>query len=400
MKKNIILSILLLPLFACSSGGDSSTTPASTTQTGIFLDSPVINIGYKTETLSGVTGSNGEYDYLAGETVTFFIGDLELPSTLATGTVTPLDLAGTQDTSNSTVVNIIRLLQTLDKDGNPGNGITITNTAKSSATQVDFSLDVISFEASSAISNFLPNVTDLDTPVSTLISATVAIANFEQQLTNAGLKIPGVWKLTGRPTIFVGGSDLALLTLLPDGTYYFSESNEINEGDGFEYGSYTFNDGVLSVTTTIDTNSNIGFSSIGSAANLAIDLGANTFTFPTEDSRESGDNTFTRQGLASSNIAGSWQINDVLFVFMDNGQYVGHQPTEDNNFIGFEWGTYTYDGSTLTTSTTDNSDGEALLCGLPKASNCANDSVNTSVSGDSLTISIPIDGDVVLTKKL
>ena len=116
MKKNLILSSLLLPLFACSGGGDSGTTSASTTKTGIFLDSPVINIGYKTETLSGVTGPNGEYDYLPGETVTFFIGDLELPSTLATGTVTPLTLVGTQDTSNSTVVNIIRLLQTLDSD--------------------------------------------------------------------------------------------------------------------------------------------------------------------------------------------------------------------------------------------------------------------------------------------
>ena len=88
MKKNFIISTLLLPLFACSSGSDSTSAP--TTQTGVFIDSPVIGIGYKTETLSGFTGSNGEYEFLPGETVTFFIGDLELPPTLATGTVTPL----------------------------------------------------------------------------------------------------------------------------------------------------------------------------------------------------------------------------------------------------------------------------------------------------------------------
>ncbi len=180
MKKPLIISTILLPLFACSSGdGDSVTTTA--TKTGVFIDSPVINIGYKTETLSGVTGPNGEYDYILGETVTFFIGDLELPPTLAIGTVTPLDLAVTQDTSNSTVVNIIRLLQTLDKDGNPDNGITITDTAISNATQVDFNLDEASFESSTAV-NALINNAGLDTPVATLISTVDAISNFEQGL--------------------------------------------------------------------------------------------------------------------------------------------------------------------------------------------------------------------------
>jgi len=179
MKKKLIISTLLLPLFACSSGSDSTTTP--TTKTGVFVDSPVIGIGYKTETLSGATNSNGEYEFLPGETVTFFIGDLELPPTLATGTVTPLDLAATQDTSNSTVVNIIRLLQTLDKDGDPDNGITITDTAISNATQVDFSQDIASFESSTAV-DVLINNAGLDTPVAALISTVDAIANFEQGL--------------------------------------------------------------------------------------------------------------------------------------------------------------------------------------------------------------------------
>ena len=130
MKKYIITSTLLLSLAACSSGDSPSGT-----KTGVFLDSPVINIGYRTETISnGVTNSLGEFNYLQGENITFFIGDLALPSTLATGTVTPLDIANSQDTSNTTVVNIIRLLQTLDKDGNLDNGITITDAAIAAAT--------------------------------------------------------------------------------------------------------------------------------------------------------------------------------------------------------------------------------------------------------------------------
>jgi hypothetical protein len=396
MYKNILLCSLLLPLLACSGGGDDNSTTTNSESTGVFLDSPVVNIGYRTETLSGVTNSLGEYNYIPGESVTFFIGDLVFPSTKASGVVTPLDLADSQDTSNTTVVNIIRLLQTLDKDGNPDNGIEITETAKSNATLVDFSLDTSSFESSV---NPLVLNGGQDSGGIALISESDAISHFEQQLTSI-LKIDGVWKLTGQPANAVGGSDISLLTFLPDGTYYFAESNEINEGDGFEYGSYTYSNGVISATTIIDTNPEIGFSSINDPANLSITLATNTFTFPTDDPRESGDYTFTKQNISSSAISGVWKMDDIIFVFMDDGQYVGHQPTEANGFVGFELGTYTYDGSTLTISTVDNSDGEALLCNQPDSVNCTNKSISVSTTSDSFTLSVPGEGNFTFTSKL
>ncbi len=164
-------------LIAGCGGSDSENNPE--TQTGVFLDSPIVNIGYKTETINDVTNSLGEYKYLQGEIVTFFIGDLEFPPVQATGVVTPLDLAGSQDTSNSTVVNMIRLLQTLDKDGNPDNGIEITEEAISRATQVDFSLHETTFASSVAVTALIPNA-GLDSPV--LVSSADAIQHFEQQL--------------------------------------------------------------------------------------------------------------------------------------------------------------------------------------------------------------------------
>lgn len=395
VKSNFLVLGLCAGLVAC--GGGSSSQDQTANQTGVLLDSPVINIGYRTETLEGVTNSLGEYEYVEGETVTFFIGDIDLPPVPATGVVTPLNMANTQDTSDSTVVNILRLLQTLDKDGNPDNGIEITEQAKTNAMPVDFTLDISTFENLAEVGVLVLNGGQ-DSNGIPLISTADAISHFEQVLTDEGLNITGVWKATGVPEINVGGTELGLLTLLPDGTYYLSESNEINEGDGFEYGTYTFNDGVLSATTIIDTNSEIGFSSIATAADLEIDLSADTFSFPTDDPRESGDYTFTRQSLESSSIGGAWRLDDVLFVFMDDGEYVGHQPTEGNGFIGFEWGTYSFDGSTLTTSTIDNSDGEALLCDLPETSNCDGVAVGASVTTDTLTLSI--DGDFVFTKEL
>jgi hypothetical protein len=206
MKNSILIVGLCAGLVACgggSSSSDDNDNVSSNTQTGVFLDSPVANIGYRTETLEGVTNSLGEYDYVDGETVTFFIGDLKLPPVTASGTVTPLGLAGSDDTSNPTVVNIIRLLQTLDEDGNPDNGITITETAKSAATQVDFELSVTDFESSSAVTNLVANSGSSNVE---LISQNDAIAHFEDTLRDEGLlddfsfyvaTLPGVYEVVG-----------------------------------------------------------------------------------------------------------------------------------------------------------------------------------------------------------
>lgn len=183
---HFLILVSSISLTACGGGGSNGGSSPSgnnqpSVQTGVFLDSPVINIGYRTDTLESVTNNLGEYEYVEGETVIFFIGDLELPPVIAKGTVTPLDVAGSVDTSDPTVVNIIRLLQTLDEDGNPDNGITITEIAKSVATQVDFGLSINDFESSVSVTDLVTNSGSTNTA---LISQTVAIAHFEETLDN------------------------------------------------------------------------------------------------------------------------------------------------------------------------------------------------------------------------
>src|SRR5690606_11867782 len=75
------------------SQSSSTSSSGNEVQQGVFVDSPVANVAYRTETQSGVTDEHGNYDFLAGETVTFFLGDLEFPSVLASVVVTPLDMA-------------------------------------------------------------------------------------------------------------------------------------------------------------------------------------------------------------------------------------------------------------------------------------------------------------------
>ena len=291
MKNSFFLLSLCAGLVACGGGGSSSNNNSPdepNTQTGVFLDSPVVNIGYRTETLEGVTSSLGEYEYIEGETVTFFIGDLELPAVTATGIVTPLDLAGSNDTANSTVVNIIRLLQTLDEDGNPDNGITITDTAKSSATQVDFGLSESAFEASSAVINLVTNSGSSNVA---LISSNDAISHFEEQL----------------------------------------------EDNGVSFGE----------------------------------------------------------------LIGLWELpnESVIFMYLPDGRYFAIQWEEENNFIGFERGTYQESDTEITFNTLQNNDGEALVCNEPASSTCSGEVFGFSISGNELTLN-PTDEDSVAFERL
>ena len=401
--KELLCLSILSALTACggsSSGNDKNADPVA--NTGVFLDSPVINIGYRTETLEGITNSKGEYQYLAGETVTFFIGDLIFPAVKATGTVTPLDLADTKDINDSDVVNMIRLLQTLDQDANPDNGITITEAAKSAATQVDFGLSESEFENAAAVTSLITNGGQ-DSQPTTLVETSAAIEHFNQSLINEGVlpsPVVGAWLITDEPEINIGGSDLSFLLLLPSGKYYMAESNEINEGDGFEFGSYTFANSTLSITTTVDTNSAIGFSAVSTASNLTIDLSESAFTFPTDDPRESGNYTFTKQALSQSMLGGAWLSEDglAMFVFLNNGEYIAFQSEEENDFIGFEWGNFSLEGSTLTVSTIDNSDGEALFCDNSSGSVCQDTEFQVSVQEDTLTLTVPQEGNFNLIK--
>ena len=189
MKKSKFLlgASTLLAITAC--GGGEKSVVAASVQTGVFLDSPIINIGYKTETLEGVTDSLGQYQYLEGETVTFSIGDLVFPAVTAKDLVTPLDIVDTNDTSNSKVVNMIRFLQTLDVDGDASNGLFISNEAKSAATylansnasQVDFNLSETAFETSTAVTNLI-KIAGQNAPPTALVSKADAIAHFDQSL--------------------------------------------------------------------------------------------------------------------------------------------------------------------------------------------------------------------------
>jgi hypothetical protein len=162
-------------------GGTVGTTDSSTTvSTGVFVDSPVIDIDYVTSSQSGKTNANGEFKYIEGEEITFRVGAVQLPAVKGNATVTPLDIAKTTDPNNQISNNILIFLQSLDVDGNPQNGITIPESAKNSATEsLNFNVTVEDFRADQKLTRL---VASSGSVTKAPISADVARKHFEDTL--------------------------------------------------------------------------------------------------------------------------------------------------------------------------------------------------------------------------
>jgi len=106
---------------------------------GVFKDSAVQGLKYKTATNDGMTDEDGTFYYCTGETVTFFVGDIQLgvPAP-AKALMTPKDLVP-QDAGNpeKNKLLIARFLQTLDADNKLENGIQINQEIHDNAVKKD-----------------------------------------------------------------------------------------------------------------------------------------------------------------------------------------------------------------------------------------------------------------------
>lgn len=182
-----------------SSSAESSAKITELTQTGYLLDSALINVNYQTTSHTGVTGADGDFYYELGETVTFNIGDLHLGTVAGQPIVTPLTLTNSATSTTQAVRNMARLLQTLDKDANPSNGINITNTAKSAAVALDWNTPSTSFD-SAALS--LVSNAGQDQPTMTLVDAEQALEHLNGTLTQVN-SCPGArqYRLKGTDVV-------------------------------------------------------------------------------------------------------------------------------------------------------------------------------------------------------
>jgi Putative metal-binding motif len=92
-----------------------------------FIDSPVSGLGFETPTHQGKTDDSGGFDYFPGERADLSIGSVYLGNALIDHKISPVDVVEGADMDDNRVINMARLLQSLDADGDPSKGIAITD---------------------------------------------------------------------------------------------------------------------------------------------------------------------------------------------------------------------------------------------------------------------------------
>ncbi|MGF2734108.1 hypothetical protein [Marinobacter sp. DUT-1] len=373
---------LAVALSGCGGSGSSSsttvtedTTTPENTKTGIFTDSAVANIRYQTATQSDFTSALGEYEYVEGETVTFSIGGIELPPVPATGRVTPADMTA-EESSADQLTNILRLLQSLDEDGNPDNGITIT--AETHAA-LENTLLVVDQSAAEFETQFTNEVT---TAVNkTLISAEEAEAHFYASQ-HADLR--GSWVFVepaGESSNGQGpdGEEINILTFLDDGTYIIAHKygNDDQGAATAEWGNYTWNPATGEMIISVLGESEGGEG--GLCPGLAADLGDCTETVQLVGdelhfgSEAAAATPFQSINDASNTYVGAWYLPEgenfnVLTILDDSHYVIAHNANgevytgDDLVEVSSEWGTYSVsNGSFQVTDIETETDGPGGL---------------------------------------
>ena len=93
------------------------TYPLAKVEPGHFIDANVNGLTFATPTQFGVTGDEGQFWFIPEERIDFSVGSLPLGDALGDRRVSPLDLFEEADLDDDRVLNVARLLQSLDADG-------------------------------------------------------------------------------------------------------------------------------------------------------------------------------------------------------------------------------------------------------------------------------------------
>ena len=351
--------LALVLVAACGGGGGGST--ATPTAQGVFGNPPVAGLSYTSGTLTDVTDANGQFTYQVGQPVTFSLGGIQLPAVAGAALVTPFSVFGANGYGDPRAVNLIRLLQAVDADQSPDQGITIaqaTRTAAAGVTLTDFASPTF------------------DTDVAPVVAAS-RTASLPDPGTAASRSIVGTWVLGGTfAPDSEGGNGFQVLSLFPDGTYLhsFSPIEGVPAGPdlepGLERGTYVRNPATEAArfTTVSDTNGDMGLgSSHGAPVTLHLGTGGDTLVITDPNG---GTVTLKRlRTVPDSQVCGTWFTfrpadgRYVAIALLPTGEYMlleDERQAAGGGTPGIEYGTYAWNAGaqTLTATPIVDSNGE------------------------------------------
>jgi len=260
-KRVSVWAALCVSLSACGGGGNGTTTtaPPPAPLSGVFVDSAVSGFRYATTTFNGSTDLDGTFMFAAGENVTFSIGDIDFPTVAAASLLSPFDLAGTADTGDTALINMARLLQTLDTDGDVDNGITIGDGAHTFA--IGMTLDFASATFDADVTNLIANSGSVNTM---LVDADTAIAHLEAAVAPASGCTTDHATVGWVATLATIGHDVSgQATIVDDCTIRINNFNYDGEGlpdvrvyaglNGDYVGGFAISDNLYGMTHTDET---------------------------------------------------------------------------------------------------------------------------------------------------
>jgi 5'-nucleotidase len=204
-----------LTLVAALAGCNDDNAPR---RSGVLLDAPVDGVAYSGNMgNSGVTANGGRFDYYDGERITFQVGALTLGRAAGAPVLTPVDLAGGSGALGEAATRVLRVLQTLDQDGDPANGITITAATRAAITQA---VDVVAGQEAAVL-----NAVRQAKPGVNLVERDTALAHFANTLVDRGISL--------MPPAPAGGTPVTLTLLHTNDTHSRLESfteNNVPQG--------------------------------------------------------------------------------------------------------------------------------------------------------------------------
>ncbi len=116
MATSVVMGAMFM--FSGCGSSDTPTTPPVPTGTAYYIDSAVSGVDYTCGSTEGITGDDGSFTFEIGVSCTFYLGEIELRAVDA-------ELLVDGESVYETDVEIARILQSLDSDGDPSNGITL-----------------------------------------------------------------------------------------------------------------------------------------------------------------------------------------------------------------------------------------------------------------------------------